>query len=129
MIIDTGKASKRAIKILVISNDSLILFRALSLIEQVPKMQKLSSFKIYLSVIESCFRFLSLLPNHGAVVGVVREPELLRLVAAVVLLRAPEPPDCGEGECLLLPLTSPRVQTSEDRGAKNLIQALLDSLL
>ena len=66
---------------------------------------------------KAVFRFLSFSPNHGAVVGVVREPELLRLVAAVVLLCAPEPPDCRKGECRLLSLTSPRVQTPEDRGA------------
>ena len=75
------------------------------------------------------FRILSSLPNHGAVVGVVREPELLWLIAAIVLLRAPESPDCREGEFRLLSLTSPRVQTPEDRGSQNLIQALLDSLL
>ena len=69
------------------------------------------------------------LPNHGAVEGVVGEPELLGLVAAVVLLRAPEPPDCRQGECGLLALSSPRVQTSEDGGAQNLVQTLLNSLL
>ena len=87
---------------------------------------------IFISICYSiiCFLLLSsLLPNHGAVVGVVGEPQLLGLVAAVVLLRAPEPPDCRQGECWLLSLTSPRVQTPEDGGAQNLVQILPNSLL
>ena len=125
MIIDTERESRRerAIKVLVISNDSLAAVLSLN------KSQKCNNCR-HLIFIDLLWKAVSYLPDHGPVIGVgVGEPELLGLVAAVILLRAPEPPDCRQGECRLLTPTSPRVKTPEDGGAEDLAHTSLNSLI